>query len=36
MISRNNSTMKQSWVAERRCPRYRLQKLTVGVASVLL
>ena len=28
--------MKQSWVAERCCPHYRLQKLTIGVASVLL
>lgn len=36
MVSKNNSTMKQSWVAERCCPHYRLQKLTIGVASVLL
>lgn len=36
MVSRNNSAMKQSWVAERCCPHYRLQKLTIGVASVLL
>ena len=36
MVSRNNSTMKQSWVAECCCPHYRLQKLTIGVASVLL
>ena len=36
MVSKNDSTMKQSWVAERCCPHYRLQKLTIGVASVLL
>ena len=36
MVSKNNSTMKQAWMAERCRPRYRLQKLTIGVSSVLL